>query len=350
VPLFALSFVMVFLGPGSRGEQRQVFWYMLGIILLYETFITVIVVNYNALFPELFQTIRERVQAGAYNRAGLIVGLTIGLAVTPIVFRQLGFLNMALAYAALSGVLLLLVTFQYKEDPSYQTPAITGPWITFREIARGRAFWLYALTLTIFAFAVNLFPFAVPFYSKYSLNAGERATALLFAASLAAALGSVPLWTKLFHRWGTAAVFIRSIAVIIVGSLFLGLAPNIATAIAAVGIFGIGWGGCQVCFDVIRAGLVDRHFNRTGQRSEAAYYSLLGIGIHLSGILQGAAMLLVGMLFGYVSGEQPGPQPGMAFRFHIGLFPAISLLLAMRLARQFFLASEPEPSPSTTSA
>lgn len=344
VPLFALSFVMIFTGPVRQGEQSLLFWYLLGITLLYETFITIVVVNYNALFPELFRTIPERIRAGAFNRAGLIVGLTIGLAVTPIVFRQLGFQKMALVYAALAGGLLFIATIRHREDPRYQTPVIVGPWVTFREIARGRAFWLYALTLTIFAFAVNLFPFAIPFYSKYSLGADQGATALLFAASLVAALGSVPLWVKLFHRWGTAAVFIRSLVVIIIGSLCLGLVPDLATAIIAVGVFGVGWGGCQVCFDVIRADLVDRHFNLTGQRSEAAYYSLLGIGIHLSGVLQGVAMFIIGILFGYVSGDHPGPQPGIAFRFLISVFPAISLLLAMQLARRFFTASEHKPS------
>ncbi|NLG74416.1 MAG: MFS transporter [Chloroflexi bacterium] len=343
VPLFTVSFVLIFFGPTDQDQQSQLFWYLLGITLLYETFITIAGVNYNALFPELFRTLPDRVRAGAYNRAGLILGLTIGLAVTPIVFRQPGFQKMALIYAALAGSLLLTATLRHREDPDYQTPVIVGPWTTFREIVRGRAFWLYAFILTVFAFAVNLFPFAIPFYSKYSLGADPDATALLFAVSLAAALGSVALWVKLFHRLGTAAVFLRSLAVIIAGSLMLGLVPNLVTAVIAVGVFGAGWGGCQVCFDVIRAGLVDRHFKRTGQRSEAAYYSLLGFGIHLSGILQGAAMFLMGFLFGYVSGEQPGPHPGPAFRFLISIFPALSLLLAVRLARLLFHDSTTDP-------
>jgi GPH family glycoside/pentoside/hexuronide:cation symporter len=124
--------------------------------------------------------------------------------------------------------------------------------------------------------------------------------------------------------------------VIIIGSLGLGLAPDLAAALIAVGVFGVGWGGCQVCFDVIRAGLVDRHFDLTGHRSEAAYISLLSFGIHLSGILQGLAMLVVGALFGYVSGDLPGPQPDNAFRFLISVFPVLGLLLAVRLASQFF--------------
>jgi GPH family glycoside/pentoside/hexuronide:cation symporter len=60
------------------------------------------------------------------------------------------------------------------------------------------------------------------------------------------------------------------------------------------------------------------------------------------------ALVLIGMLFGYVSGEDPGPQPGNAFRFLIGVMPVLSLALAWPLAYRFFIeialerASQPQ--------
>jgi len=343
VPFLALSFVLIFLVPGSMRGQNILFWYLVAVTLLYETFLTITGVNYNVLFPELFRTLPDRVRAGAFNRAGLILGVFVGLALTPLVYEQLGFQKMALLYAALAGIVLFIATLRHREDSSYQNPAIPGPWPIFREILKGRTFWLYALTLAIFAFAVNLFPFAIPFYSKYALGAESGTIVLIFAVSLTAALGSVPVWVRLYRRWGTATVFLRSMGVIVIASLGLGLAPESVTAILATGIYGIGWGGCQVCFDVIRADLVDRHFHLTGQRSEAVYFSLLGVGIHLSGVLQGAAMFAVSGLFGFISGEQPGPQPDLAFRFLIGVVPVIGLLLSMYFARQFFNQIAPKP-------
>jgi glycoside/pentoside/hexuronide:cation symporter, GPH family len=342
VPFCALSFVLIFLAPVSLKGQNFLFWYLLAAILLFETFLTIAGVNYNVLFPELFRSLPDRIRAGAFNRGGLILGLVVGLALTPLVYQQLGFQHMALLYAALAGSMLLIAALRHREDPGYQKTVILGLWPIFREILKDRAFWLYALTLAIFAFAVNLFPFAIPFYSKYSLGAEEGMTMLIFAASLTSALGSVPVWVRLYHRLGTTSVFLRSMGVIVIASVGLGLAPDSVTAILATCLYGMGWGGCQVCFDVIRAGLVDRHYSLTGQRSEAVYFSLLGFGIHLSGVLQGAAMLAVGMLFGYISGEQPGPQPDLAFRFLIGAVPVISLLPAMYFARQFFNEINPD--------
>jgi Na+/melibiose symporter-like transporter len=171
IPLLALSFVLIFLVPGSLRGQNFLFWYLVAVTLLYETFLTISGLNYNVLFPELFRTLPDRVRAGAFNRAGLILGLFVGLALTPLVYEQLGFQKMALLYAILGGSMLFLATLRHREDPGYQNAVISGLWPVFREILKGCAFWLYALTLMIFAFAVNLFPFAIPFYSKYALRA-----------------------------------------------------------------------------------------------------------------------------------------------------------------------------------
>jgi hypothetical protein len=47
-------------------------------------------------------------------------------------------------------------------------------------------------------------------------------------------------------------------------------------------------------------------------------------------------MMLASLLFGYVSGEDVGPQPGMAFRFLMGFAPLIGLALSWLAARSFF--------------
>jgi GPH family glycoside/pentoside/hexuronide:cation symporter len=95
---------------------------------------------------------------------------------------------------------------------------------------------------------------------------------------------------------------------------------------------GLGLGGVKVCRQVIVAAMVDRCLARTGHRREGAYYSLLRVFGKLSKVLEAGALALLGVLFGYVSGENPGPQPGNAFRFLIGAFPFVFLVLALGLS------------------
>jgi len=76
--------------------------------------------------------------------------------------------------------------------------------------------------------------------------------------------------------------------------------------------------------------LVDQALKRTGHRREGIYCSLLRVTGKLSKILEALAFVLIGLLFGYVSGENPGPQPETHFRFLMGAFPLV--LCHLRLA------------------
>jgi GPH family glycoside/pentoside/hexuronide:cation symporter len=347
LPLYLLFFGLVFTVPESFHHSRMLFWYLLGAAVLYETLGTIVGVNYGALFPELFQKLPDRIRAGAFNRAGHALGLIVGLVFTPWVYHYLGFAGMAWLYAGLAGSLLLISILSNAEQPPAPADIPVGTIAAFRDILRERVFWWYALALTFIVFAMNLFPLAIPFFAKYTLEADESAISLIFGVSLLVALLAMPLWAKLIYRWSARNVLLWVIGLMAAACVGLGLAPNLASAVMATTAFGLGWAGFLVCHDVLQAGLVDQHQQRTGQRSEGVYYSLLGFSTRLAGVLQSLALVLIGVLFGYVSGENPGPQPGNAFRFLIGVVPVISLVLAWPLAYRFFLETAVEPTPQS---
>jgi GPH family glycoside/pentoside/hexuronide:cation symporter len=54
----------------------------------------------------------------------------------------------------------------------------------------------------------------------------------------------------------------------------------------------------------------------------------------LSKLLEALALILLGVLFGYVSGEDPGPNPDNAFRFLMSVFPIVCLVIAWLVARR----------------
>jgi GPH family glycoside/pentoside/hexuronide:cation symporter len=115
-------------------------------------------------------------------------------------------------------------------------------------------------------------------------------------------------------------------------AVMLGLAPDLAVAIAGAAVAGAGLGGVKVCREMMLASLVDQSVERSGRRNEGVYYSLNRLLGRLSRVLEALALLLLGVLFGYVSGENPGPDPAAAFRFLMSVFPFVFLLLAMWLA------------------
>ncbi len=95
------------------------------------------------------------------------------------------------------------------------------------------------------------------------------------------------------------------------------------------------------------ANLVDESLARTGHRQEGIYYSLIRLFGKLSKILEALALILLAVLFGYFSGEDPGPQPGNAFRFLISVVPFIFMALAWLLSLRLPFGDAGKASPDT---
>ena len=310
LPFLLLAFYLAFSVPEAFREGTRLFWYGLWAMLLFETFSALAWVNHAALFPELFQSREERARANAWRQGFYFLGLTASIALTPLVYAALGFPGAREA------------------EPLPFVPA-------FRYTLGNRAFWIYALAALFLLFAVGLFAAAMPFYAKYALGLGEEATALLFASVLLAALPSVSLWARLAGALGPKRAWLWAIGLLALGALLLLWPRGLLEALPVGVLIGTGFGGVLVLGDVLLAEVIDRDAAATGRRREGVYYSVYGFVNRLSGPLQALAFALLTPLFGYVSGENPGPNPEAAFRFLVAVVPGTAILLAYALTALF---------------
>jgi GPH family glycoside/pentoside/hexuronide:cation symporter len=264
----------------------------------------------------------------------------VGFALTPLVYSTFGFAGMALFFAVGTGILLVVSILKNSEDPRAQSHPPLHLKDAFREVLRDRPFWQFTLVATLLWFTTGVYTLATPFYAKYTLGASPQAPSLIFAVVFIVAIAMVSPWSRLVRRWGIKRTWMWAIGVMILSAVVLGLAPSLAIAVVGAAVAGVGLGGIKVCREMLLADLVDRSRERSGHRREGIYYGLNSFIGRLSKILEALALALLGVLFGYVSGNDPGPQPGNAFRFLIGVFPLVCLVLAWVLARRLDLGDD----------
>lgn len=343
LPFMLIVFISLFSVPASFQAPSKLSLYMLIFMLLYETLNTILGINYSALFPELFQTLAERTRVAAYSQAGNVLAVLVGLVLAPLLFQSIGFTKMAVMYALIGGSFYFVALFFNREGiiPKNQHWSTLIP--TMRSILVDHVFWLYALMMILTFFSTSLIPFALPFYVKYSLQARGEIISLLSGLAMLASLAGIPLWNRLLKTLSLGKVFLGAVCISGIGVLTMGLFPNLPCAVFSALVYGGALQGISVCNIIIRAGLVGRNIDRTHNRNEASYYGLMNSVLHLVGLLQSLAMVLVGAIFGYMSGDQPGAHPDLAFRFLISFLPVVSLSLAAIFARPFFKASTSLP-------
>ncbi|HEY5730946.1 MAG TPA: MFS transporter [Anaerolineales bacterium] len=334
LPFYVGSLVLVYAVPKPFLQGNALFWYALVVFTLFEGAYTIMAVNYAALFPELFQGLRERAHASSTYQGLSMLGELVGFAIPPFIYAKFGFVPMAISFAVIAGIALFLAIIQNKEESN----ALKAPPLdlkdAFGEVLKDRSFLLFAIALTFLTFTTGMYTLATPFWVKYTLGASPQITSLIFATVFIVAILSVSLWGRFVRIQGIKQTWLLSVGILVASAIILGLASNLIVGVIGAAVVGVGLGGVKVCREMVMANFVDRNLKRTGHRREGIYYSLLRVIGKLSKIQESLALVLLALLFGYVSGENPGPQPQNAFRFLISVFPLVFTLIAWLIARR----------------
>lgn len=332
LPFYMGILVLVYAVPKPFLQGNALFWYALVIFFLFEAARTIMSINYAALFPELFQGFRERTRAGSYYQGLSTLGELIGFSTPPFIYAMFGFVPMAISFAGVAGIALFMGIIRNKEDPK----ALKAPPLdlkdAFGEVLKDRPFLWFTIAVTFLMFTTGVYTLATPFWVKYTLAASPQVISLVFAIVFIAAILSVSIWGRLVRVLGIKRSWLWSVGVMAASAIILGLASDLVVGGIGAAVAGVSLGGIKVCREIIMANIVDRDLKHTGHRREGVYYSLLRVIGKLSKILESLALVLLGLLFGYVSGENPGPQPENAFRFLISVFPLVFTIIAWLIA------------------
>jgi GPH family glycoside/pentoside/hexuronide:cation symporter len=332
LPFYVGTLVLVYAVPQRFLQGNALFWYALVVFLLFEAARTIMSVNYAALFPELFQGLRERARASSYYAGLATLGELVGFTIPPFIYATFGFVPMAIGFAGVAGIALFLGIIRNTEDPKALSAPPLGLKEAFGEVLKDRPFLLFSITVTFLIFTTGAYTLATPFWVKYTLRASPQVTSLIFAIVFITAILSVPIWGRVLPILGMKRTWLWTVAVMGASAIIIGLASNLVIGAIGAAVAGASLGGLKVCREIIMANFVDRGLERTGHRREGIYYSLLRVIGKLSKILEALALVLLGLLFGYVSGENPGPQPENAFRFLMSVFPLVFTLIAWLIA------------------
>ncbi|HEX5942508.1 MAG TPA: MFS transporter, partial [Anaerolineales bacterium] len=345
LPFYLGLLVLVYAVPRPFLHGNALFWYALAVFLLFEAARTIMSVNYSALFPELFQGLRERARASSYYGGLATLGELVGFTIPPLVYATFGFVPMAIGFAGVAGIALFLGVIRNTEDPKAMNAPPLALKDAFREVLKDRPFLLFSIAVTFLVFTTGVYTLATPFWVKYTLQASPQVTSLIFAIVFITAILSIPIWGRFVRILGIKRAWLWTVAVMSASAMIIGLASNLVLGAIGAAVAGASLGGLKVCREIIIANFVDRNLESTGHRREGIYYSLLRVIGKLSKLLESLALVLLGLIFGYVSGENPGPQPENAFRFLMSVFPLVFTIIAWLIASRLSFENKQSSPP-----
>jgi len=289
----------------------------------------VINANYGALFPEIFTSDASRSKANALRQAFQLVAMIISISLTPIVVDKIGWSLTSIVYGLLGGGVILYMALTSHERPVTEDEKKPELWDSVKSLLTNKKFWVAGITNAFYSAGMSLVMAGLPIYAKYTLQISSGQQSLLFGGVLLVAIGSVAVWANWVRKYDLVKVWRIALGTLALTYIPLFFANSFYTALGCAMLVGFGFAGVITTMDLIHSRIMDEDQAKNNVRREGIISNALGFMNRLNGLFTSAAYALLGVLFGYVSGDVPGPQPGTAARFLLTVFPFVLMVLSL---------------------
>lgn len=336
-PIWALTFLLVWF-PWSFDNQFIIFLHFVISICLFDTMLTLVVLCWMALLPEMTSDIDER------NKANFFALLLGAIAVVPVLIilgamkptTQI-FQFITIIVAIIATVFLLLVAKMCEERPEFQNDEVFPLWRSIKETTKSKS---YLLFIGYNFFGVLTGSIGISYLFLYVLILGNNSTVTIiyFLIFVFVGYSSYIVCMNLRPKWGMRRVILRFGLLRIIGAIIifgLSLTPSLESLIWLLWIGFIWWtffGGYAVYTTGSLMYLsVDEDEVKFGTRREGMFLGINALFTKPANSLGPILATILLVYFGYIQGsdtQSASALLGIKILFLLvpAMFAALSLL------------------------
>jgi GPH family glycoside/pentoside/hexuronide:cation symporter len=335
VPVLVLE-LLIWMPPMS-GEMVQ-FFYLLIMLILYDTAYTLIALPTDSLFPELYTTVEERTQVNTMRQILAAIGLILAALVPGIFIGDQstvdGYLMNGIVTTIIVGVsMLIFLKWGAVEREEFKLDYQTGfsYFQSLKHTFKNKGFVLYIIMFFLYEFILLLLGTIVPLFSAEVLGTTSAfETSILMGALYIIGIGSMFLWKKIDVKLGGRLGYGLSMLVYVVASIPMLFVTSYIPALITAMAMGIGFGGMLYFIWYIVADCIDDDELKTGVRREGSFFGIANFFMRLSMVL---SITTISLVFTETGWEEYIPNHGVdvisGLRFLFVIVPAIALGISL---------------------
>jgi GPH family glycoside/pentoside/hexuronide:cation symporter len=315
-PLLGLSFWLLWIPPDPADMWPNIAWFFVTIELFFLAR-TIVEAPYEALQAEITTSSPQRVSLGAWKVSFGIIGVVIGLVISPLLIEAIGYSGMGLVLGVVAIVAIYVMLFGLWRRGTLDTgdvpdekPPLLG---SLLGALRSRPFLALAASFMLFNLGYQLLVAMLPFYLT-EIVGGTEGDVTFFTGgvalfSLLALPGLATAARRVTKRslYAISMVALGGYMIVLAVGAFVPLLPGITLfvqALALISLAGLGFSAMWVFPGAMLADIIDDDARRTGQGRAAIFYGMFKT---LEKLAQSGAAVLFGAvlaIFGSTA-EQP---------------------------------------------
>ena len=330
----AIAFALVWLPPFDRSNPTALLVYFLVAISIYDLLQTIITLNQDAVFPEMYESTSARAHGASIRQLiGFAAGNGLAVALTPIVYENLGWDALAVLWGAAAAALHLLSLVGIQENPAFSQKRQVSFREQLRVVATNRTFAIVLGINFMTRFIIAVFVAVLPFYADYVLGIDGAQLSQLLLALFASVGISLLVWRRIIAWLGTRKAMIISFACTALLATPLIFVSDPTSMAITLGVLGLAVGGAALGPDMLFAEVVDDDYVRTGQRREGMYRGILGFIFRfppaLAGLILGEGLALAGFDADLAAAQPEGVV--VAIRAFATALPLVAVVMGVAL-------------------
>ncbi|MBN2156132.1 MAG: MFS transporter [Candidatus Lokiarchaeota archaeon] len=339
--------------PPTQGNLGNSLWY-LGSLVIFDSFLTIWTMNYDALLLEKFRSDKERTRVMGIKTIMLQIGFVLGIVIPSLTVdasQTSNNLNNYLIMTAISAVLSLtclgLSIPGLKEDKEMIEFALNSsegrPNLRdfFRTAAKGfkfKNFRVFLLAQVIGVMMDTMMFASVPYWSDYLVPSeytflgitfrGFEIQILVAVPYVLGVLALLPFWIWMAKKLGSVTSYKIAIAFYAISLFSLGFATTIELSMILMFVNGLASSLFGITFNPVRGAILDEMTLAHKKNDRATYLGIFNFFIILGTALVTVIILGVHMITGFIPEAEVALQPISAIwgiRAHLGFIPGILL-------------------------
>ncbi|MHA2182726.1 MAG: MFS transporter, partial [Promethearchaeota archaeon] len=283
IPL-AIVMILLFTPPIALSSPTLNFLYFILILMAFDTTYTMFNLNYNAVFSEMYVTMKARSSTGKIRITFVMLALIFAFLLPTLIIEDiLGSDPTTMGQYQLIGIIaaiiiiisyFIVLKFGVNEPKHISRDAETAMSFTktLKTTFKNKPFqWFLIPTLGTWI-VINILPTLAPLFMTHALNLETDMIGILLAVEFIIAALSTPLWEKIRVKKGARMAGLIGILVWIFPVILFAFSVNIEMAIIAQIFNGFGLGGGLYFYDQCIAEIIDEDEITQGTRRSGIYY------------------------------------------------------------------------------
>ena len=352
IPL-GLSFFFLWTPPSQSPWILAAYFLM--ILFIFDTLYSLTIIAYNALFPEVAPTPRDRIDLSTTREILATVALLASFILAPILAEEVGYFAMGAIMGTLIAVGYLVAMIGVKERPIDETrEQALGIGHALKIVLANKAFrWFLGANISK-EYIWLLLGGMLPFWRKYALGiqdqvdvfgvnlSGGDAEAVLLGIPILLAIPMLLIWRPIVARLGYRKTWIVGSLMFLPGLLVMTFANSFFTGLLGTMLTIPGLANSMIMpFPLISEIIDDDAKQEQGFRREGLFFGMSSGIIKLAFSAQGLLFALVTALTGFNEGSDVQSSSAVwGIRFLIGITPAIAALIIVWCMSNYPLGRE----------